>query len=515
MSNLPIVGSDMESAAPVTTPNLTELSLRAIKWSYLGVVARIVAQLGIQIVLARILGPEVFGIFAAASLVLGLGIVSIGLGLGSALVQKKEITANDIRFTFTWSVISGVGMAILTLLFASDIAAFFHDPRIADVLRGLVPVFIFISFSIVPQALLKRELTFKVIQGVEITSYLIGFLVVGMGCALMGAGVWSLVAAWVAQSASNTIILFVIRRHAMKPLLREKGPGLRKFGSHVLFTNIVNLVIENLDNLLVGRLLGPTTLGLYSVAYTFVRTPTNHLVVTLQNVLFSASARAQDNQAGLQRAYLTVVSAISLVIIPVFAGVAAVPYTVIDGIFGHKWLAAAQVLMPLSLAMILHAIMAVTGPVLSGKGAPSAEFKVQFWVALVLIVALLIAARYSIVAVAWAVFGVYALRLVLMVNALVRHVQLPPLAFLLALRGGVIVGVPVVVVLLLADMSLRGLAPLAQLSLEILLAAAIYFLTIRVFQRQVIVAELRSVLLTWAGHSGLAKRGCRLMGLGG
>ncbi|MDP2265242.1 MAG: oligosaccharide flippase family protein, partial [Thiobacillus sp.] len=263
-----------------------------------------------------------------------------------------------------------------------------------------------------------------------------------------------------------------------------------------------------------GRLLGPTTLGLYSLAYTFVRTPANHLVVTLQNVLFSASARAQDNQAGLQRAYLTVVSAISLVVIPVFAGVAAVPYTVIDGIFGHKWLAAAQVLMPLSLAMILHAIMAVTGPVLSGKGAASAEFKVQFWVALALIASLLIAARYSVVAVAWAVCGVYALRLVGMVITLVHHVQLPALAFLRALRGGVIVGAPVVSVLLLADMNLTGLAPLARLLLEIFLAAATYLLTIRVFQRQVIVAELRAVLLSWAGHSGLVKRGCRLMGLG-
>lgn len=496
-------------------PSLTELSLRAVKWSYLGVVTRIVAQLAIQIVLARLLGPEVFGLFAVASLVLGLGIVTIGLGLGSALVQKKEITNEDIRLTFTWSILSGAGMALLTLLFANGIATFFHDPRIADVLRGLVPVFFFISLSIVPQALLRRELTYNVIQIVEITSYLIGFLVVGVGSALLGAGVWSLVAAWITQSASSTLILFVIRRHAMKPLFRERGKGLRTFGSHVLYTNLTNLVIENIDNLLVGRLLGPTTLGLYSLAYTFVRTPTNHLVLTLQNVLFSASSRAQSNQVGLQRAYLTVVSAIALVAIPLFAGIAVVPNTLIEGVFGQRWLAAAPVLTPLSLAMILHAIMAVTGPVLSGKGAAQAEFKVQFWVALALIPALLIAAQYSIVAVAWAVCAVYALRLVGMVVTLVLHVQLRPLAILRSLRGGGIVSVPVITTLLIADVSLPNWLPLTRLLIEILLAAAVYFLTLRIFQRQVIVAELRAVLLAWAGHSDLAKRGCRLMGLGG
>lgn len=500
---------------PSTKPSLTELSLMAVKWSYLGVATRIVSQLAVQIVLARLLGPEVFGIFAVALLVIGVGIVVIGLGLGSALVQKKEIRNEDIRFAFTWSILSGLGVTGLILFSANGIAAFFRDPTIADVLWGLSPVFIFMSLNVVPQALLRRELAFKTIQMAEVTSYLIGFLVVGVGCALMGAGVWSLVAAWLTQTASHTLLLLVFKRHAMKPRLREGPVPMRRFATHVLSTNVVNLIIENVDNLLVGRLLGPTMLGVYSLAYTFVRTPTNHLVVTLQNVLFSASSRAQDNQAGLQRAYMTVVSAIGLVVVPVFAGVATVPYTVIAGIFGEKWLAAGPVLTPLALAMILHATMAVTGPVLSGKGAAHAELKVQFWVALALVLAILIAANYSLVAVAWAVCGIYVLRLAGMVLALAFHVQLSPTTFLRAIQGGVIIGIPVVGVLLAADAGLPDWPPTVRLVLEIVLAAAVYLLALRVFQRQAIGPELRITLLAWAGHSDWAKRGCRLMGLQG
>lgn len=492
--------------------SLSELSLQAIKWSYFGVFARILAQVGIQIILARLLGPDVFGLFAMAALMVGLGIVVVGLGLGSALIQKKEITDNDIRQTFTWSVLSGLGMTLLTVWLARDFANFFKDYRLENVLYGLTPVFMLLSLSIVPQALLRRELSYKIAQSIEIVSYLFGFLLVGVSCALLGAGIWSLVAAWLAQLASSVLLLLIVRRHSMRPLLRGHY-GLCRFGSRVLCTNMANLAIENMDNLMVGKLLGATPLGLYSLAYTFVRTPANHLVLTLQNILFSASSRAQDNRSGLERACLTVTAAVSLIATPVFAGVAAVPHTLVEAFFGTAWMAAAPVLQALSIAMILHASMAVTGPVLAGKGAASAELKVQFWVALILLIAIAVTARYSIEAVAWVVCAVYALRLAGMILMLARHVQIPARSFLRALRGGIIVAVPVVIALLIADATLHDIAPLPRLLINILVAAVVYLGMLRLFQAQVIALELRTVLLTWAERSAYIKKGCRILGM--
>lgn len=473
--------------------SLTERSLRAVKWNYLGVVARIVSQLIAQIVLARLLGPEAFGLFALAFIVLSVGNLLVEMGLGSALVQKKQLTDEDVRFAFSWVVVAGLVMATLVFLLSVTIADFFHDPRIAEVIRGLTPVFILQALAVVPFSLLRRDMRFKAVQGVQIVSYLFGFLLVGVGAALLGAGVWSLVAAWIAQTLSSAIIFNVISRHPMKPLFRMSDKGLQGFSVRVLLTNMANWTIENVDNLLVGKLLGPTALGLYSVSYNLVRTPANHLVVTLQTVLFPASARAQDNHEGLHRAYLTVVAGVALIAAPVFGGVAAVSGTVVDALFGNKWIDAVPILLPLSLAMILHALMAVAGPVLWGKGAAGTELKVQFWVALALVAALLIASQYSMVAMAWAVCGVYALRLIGMTVFLMRYIQLPFFRLIHSVRGGLVAALFTTGTLLLIDVQTSGMAPATRLSLEVPAAGLALLLFVYFLPRLALSNELAAI----------------------
>lgn len=505
-----------ERRSPSATPlSLTSRALNAVAWSYFGVLARVASQLAVQIVLARILGPETFGLFAAATVCVGLGVVLIGVGHGSALVQKKEVTEEDVCQTFTWSIISAIVLAGLMALSAGPISSFFQDSRLTEILYWLSPVFIFMALSVVPQALLRRELSFKKIQIADISSYIFGFLIIGVGSALAGAGIWSLVAAWIAQAATNAFLLYMIRRPSVRLRFVAGDSGLRRVGFHVTKTNVANLLIENADRVLVGRLLGTATLGLYSLSYTFVRTPANHAVVTLQGVLFSASAQAQGNLPSLQRAFLVVISAIALVMVPILSGVATVPATIVGFVFGESWLAAAPILTPLSLAMIFHALMAVCGPVLLGRGVSDAEYKVQLWVAPLLIVAVLVAARHSAVAVGWAVAGVYAIRLIGMFAAVVRHIEVPIPKLLRAVSGGIILAAPVVFVLLIVEANVQFLALPVRLLLETLTAAATFFATLRLFQRQIISLELRSVLMLLASRSGLA-RGClRLVGVRG
>lgn len=476
-------------------PSLTDRSLSAVKWNYVGVVVRIISQLVAQIVLARLLGPESFGLFGVAFIIIGIGNILVEMGFGSALVQKKHLTDEDIRFSFTWIVIAALVMATLVFLLSESIASFFGEPRVAEVSRGLSLVFILHALGVVPMSLLKRELTFKVVQGVQIVSYLIGFLIVGVSAAIYGAGVWSLVAAWLAQTLTAALILNVMKRHNMKPLLHLPDKQLRDFGVRVLFTNISNWAIENVDNLLVGKYFGPTALGLYSVSYNLVRAPTNHLVVTLQTVLFPASARSQDNQANLHRAYLTVVAGVALIAVPVFAGVAAVSDTVVEALFGAKWTGAAPVLLPLSLAMILHALMAVAGPVLWGKGAAGTEFKVQFWIALALVGALLLAAMYSMEVMAWTVCALYGIRFVGMTIVLMRNIHLGLMPLLRALRGGLLAGAVVVAALVFCDVTLfYYIAAESRLALEIVIAGLTLILFVIVLPSWALSEELLWVI---------------------
>lgn len=474
--------------------NITDRSLAAVKWSYLGVVARIVTQLVVQIALARLLGPEVFGLFAAALLVLGIGGIVVEMGLGSALIQKRDLTESDVRFAFTWVLLASFAMAVAVFLLSGYFADFFDDSRIADVLRGLTPAFIIQALGIVPVSLLKRELAFKAVQGVLITSYLGGYLIIGVGAALLGAGVWSLVAAWIAQNTLATISLLAIRRHSAKPLFRDRSSLFKGFGSRVLLTNLLNWIIENVDNLLVGRFFGPTALGLYSVSYNLVRNPANHLVVTLQTVLFPVSARAQDNLDGLRRAYLTVLAGVALIAFPLFTGVAAVAGTVVEALFGSQWIESVPILMPLSIAMIVHAAMAISGPILWGMGAAGTELKVQAVIGVIFVATLFMASRISLQMMAWAVCFVYCLRWVGMTATLLRKLHIPVRAGLSSLRGAILASLITTSLLLISDHIFSELAPFTRLAIDIVLSGIVLLMFVYKMPNFALSVELAQIL---------------------
>lgn len=493
--------ADAPRPASDRSQGLTARSLSALKWNYLGVGARIASQLVVQVALARLLGPDTLGLFAMAILIVNVGSILAEMGLGSALIQKDTITEQDIRSAFSHTAIAGILVALGVMAIAPSLSAFFADSRVTEVLWGMAPVLVLQSIAVTPMALLKRDLAFKAVQLIQISAYLIGFLAVGVGTALLGAGIWSLVAAWTAQALATAILLFISRRHSMRPLFAAGHWKLHGFAFRVLAINIANWTIENVDNLLVGKLFGAQPLGLYSVSYNLVRTPANHLVTSLQAVLFPATSRAQNNPDALHRAYLTTVSAVGLVALPVFLGIAVAADTAVLALFGDRWAGASAVLSPLAIAMALHALMAVAGPVLWGHGRPGLEFKVQIWVALGLVIGILFAGQYSIEAVSWVVCVIYGLRLVAMTILVARAIKLSTVSIFRCLRGGVSLAIVVVIVLFGLKQTLTATNPLLLLLMEV--AAALLCAGVVIFAVPGLVLSRE---LTALGNAVLADR---------
>jgi O-antigen/teichoic acid export membrane protein len=415
------------------------------------------------------------------------------MGLGAALVQRASVTETDVRYVFSRVMIASVLVALTAFSVAPSVAQYIGDERVADVVQTLVPVFVFQAVAVVPSALLRRHLAFKSVQLVQISSYLVGFLVVGVGLAALGAGVRSLTAAWIVQSGLAAVLYYSLCRHSIRPLLR-RNQRMGMYGLRVFLTNIANWTIENVDNLLVGRMFGTTALGLYSVSYNLVRTPCAHLVVAIQSVLFSASARVQDDGTGLRQTYLTAISAVALLALPVFFGIAAVADTIVETLFGSDWVDASSFLVPLAIAMAFHALMSVTGPVLWGKGVPGAELTVQTGVAVALCCALVVAGIYSSVAMAWAVTAVYAARFVAMTLVLLKHIKLSPRHFLRAIRGPILVAILTTPVLLLLDRGIVIEVVAVKLVIEIVVGGLMLVLLVLMFPKSVLSDELARIV---------------------
>lgn len=430
----------------MTTPEpgnggLARRSITAMLWGTGGSILRIALQVVSQIILARVLGPELFGLFAVALVVVLLSGIFADVGLAYGLIQKPIVSSEDVRFVFTWQLLLGIVMAFGVWLASPWIANLYGDPRLAGVIAALAPSCLISSAAATSGALLRREMDFKTINIAAVTSYAVGFFVFGVPMALMGFGTMSLVAAFLSQTTLLAAMQYARVRHDVRPLLWQAGaPGILGFGLTVLATNLVNWAMSSIDRAIVGSWLGLAAAGLYSTAYNLVSTPLVTALSLMQSVFYSASAKVQDEPEQMRKGLRTLFGAVTLFVAPVFAGVAAAAETIILTLYGSKWGGGGAVLAPLALAMPAYLMMGLATPVLWASGATRKEFQLQIPIAALWIAILWVVAQFgSLPVLGWAVCLLFQVRAAIIVGATLKSVVMPAAHLAEACRAGLVV----------------------------------------------------------------------------
>jgi PST family polysaccharide transporter len=241
------------------------------------------------------------------------------------------------------------------------------------------------------------------------------------------------------------------------------------FGSKIMASNLTSWGISNLDSVIIGRVFGAVSLGLYNRGMNLVASPMNAFTTTLQGVLFPAYSRTNGNIETARRAYLASVGIIAALLIPAFAAVAAIPNTVIAGIYGEHWMQVAVLLAPLALAMPVNAILAVGGPLMSGLGAAGLDAASQAICVVILGVAVWLASQVSLEMVAWIVLGVYLLRAILVSHLVLGLVDGTWGQVLRALAGPAVLGLLAALLAWLMDALLIGVvaSPMLRFCMDI------------------------------------------------
>lgn len=446
-------------------------SVRALKWSYIGIAARVSIQLAAQIALARFIGPEGFGVVAAAVLFLHVANIVVELGFGNVLVRAQEVHLQDVRIAFTRIMVASLLVSGLIVTFAELVGAWFGHADVAHILQWMTLVIVAQAFGVVSLASLRRNLDFASIQLAQVSSYLVGFGLVGVTCAWLGFGAWSLVAAWVSQAIVASSIQYIKAPHPITPLMSRSATLESALGLRTTFANLCNLSVEYIDNFMIGRAYGAASLGAYSVAYNLLRTPLNHIVFSLQQVIYSFVARARDDHETVGKSYLAMVWAVTLVIAPTFMGVGFLASTVVEALYGNAWHEAAHVLLPLALAMPLQSLQAVGGPILHARDRVQTEIRISISSALLMVTILAAAAQFSLVAMAWGVWAVYLVRASWVTYEVSRLLGLPFLGSFKMLWGGLVVGTLTSLSLFLANDlgATLGVPPLVRLVSAVIL----------------------------------------------
>lgn len=457
--------------------DLGNRSLSAVFWGGGGSVLRIGLQIGAQIVLARILGPGQYGLFAIGAIVISFSNFFSDVGIAYGLIQKETVTPEDLRFVFTWQIVLGLLVTAAVAGLSGPIALFFGDVQASGVVAGLAVVCLINALTAPAHNLLKRNLDFKRIQIASIISYVVGYGVVGIPLALSGANVWALVAAWVVQASVMMLILYAEVRHPLRPLFWfDGGRDIVRYGATVLVTNITNWLIGNIERVVIARHFAVREIGLYATSYNLLYTPAASLLSILQPVFFSAASRISLERQRVARAYLALISLTAVFVVPVFACISSIAKTFVVALYGDTWEGAVALVLPLSLAMPLFLLWGLTTPLLWMGGAPEWEFKVQLPMALLWLVVSWLAARHSVVAVAWAVVLLFALRYALILIAARQVMPLPLSALWRALRGGLFLALTCAASVATIDNWLQsyGMVAPGRLAVDVLATTAIY-----------------------------------------
>lgn len=386
---------------PAESKNLLQRAVRAAAWGYVGTVVRLIIQIGSQVVLARLLGPAEYGLFAIAVMAVSLSVFASDIA-SSALIHAPELNGNQIRFAFTWQILCGLILAGSLALIAQPLADWLNQPGVALVILVASPICFLNALGGVSLALLRRQLNYGTIQLWQTAGYFIGYVAIGIPLAAhTNAGVWALVTAWGVQSAIATTGFLWRAPHTWRPLFNCAESGaLVKFGRQAMLANFSNWALSNIDRLIVARTAPIREMGLYSTMINLLSTPLAQILGTYQSVAFSASARSGDDSA--RSIFIIALAGGSLIVCLMFGVVLAIPDTIILALYGSKWIDAAPYTTAFAIGFIAYGTQATITPLLWGRGAVQREAVPQFVMAVLLGVSAWIASGYSTLAVAWA-----------------------------------------------------------------------------------------------------------------
>lgn len=347
---------------PIDGDSLTRSTVTGLKWTYLGTASMGVMQVVYTAVMSRLLTPRLFGIFAIATLAVMFGQYFAQMGLGQAVVQKAELSRDEIRASWTSGVALGLIVTLLGVVTAPLIGELFNEPDAVPVLQVMSLSYLILGVQLTSRSLLRRQMRFRVLALSEATGFLVGFLGVGIGMALAGAGVWSLVGANLGSRVVGTVLKFIAVPHSIRPTWRwDHYRDLYSFGVRSSGIQLLEFASNNLDTIAVARFAAADILGQYNRAFYLVNLPLNYLRDSLSQVLFPGFSRLQDQPERLRRVFVGASSVAGVVVLPVAAGVGVAANEVVGVVMGDQWQPAATVVPFLAVAAALSVMSRFAG----------------------------------------------------------------------------------------------------------------------------------------------------------
>lgn len=459
--------------------NLKQKAIKGIFWSAIESWGRQFISLVVFFILARLLGPETFGLVALASVFLAFLQVFLDQGFNQAIVQRQNLEPEHLDTAF-WTNL-GISLILTILCFASAdlVGYFFKEPQIIPIVRCLSINFIITAFSSVQNAIFERKLAFKTLAKRSLLAVITGGII-GVTMAFMGFGVWSLVGQQLSNSLAGVLVIWRVSN--WRPNLKFSPKHFKElfsFGVNVVGMNLAYFISRRSDDFFIGYFLGSSALGYYAVGYRVFSILTELLTSVLSKVTLPTFARLQQDKTKLRNALYQAIQLSSLITFPGFLVSSALAPELIQVVFGEKWLPSIPVMQILNLSGIAFAYFYFNGSVLMAMGKPSLKLALDLIQAMSNIIGFSIAVRWGIVAVAAA----FVIRLYLMAPLIIwvvwRHININVVTYLRQGATALAGTLAVVLTILSIKYLINDLfSPLVILSICVLVGIVVYLTSI-------------------------------------
>jgi PST family polysaccharide transporter len=453
-------------------------------WAFLGTIAgRLITVIGLAF-LARLLAPKDFGLFTFA-LVFITYLETFGdLGSGVALVYWPNRLRDAAQVTFVINVLMGLAWFAVATYMAPAVANFFGSPNADGMVRALAWTFILKGLSNTHDALAQKEMRFRAKLLPDC-----GFAVLKMISAIVlaraGFGGWALVWGHLIGLASSTIFYWLIvpwrpSFYFPSDLLR---PMLR-YGRGIVIVNLLGAIVHRADMAIVGRMLGVTALGFYQLGDRMSDMTVTVLLWVISKVVFPIFARVHALGHGLAEAYLTAMRYISLTTIPATIGLFMMAEPLVVTVFGEVWRPSIPIVQALAVYAGFRALGTHSGDVLKATGRSGVLARLAVLKIVLIVPALILAARFNMMAVAITLAALTSLTGFLNIWIVCRLAKIPLIDVFRAMRLSLIGGA-VLALALLAWNRFTDLRAGASLAGGAAIGTAAYLIAVRLFSPRV------------------------------
>jgi O-antigen/teichoic acid export membrane protein len=471
--------------------------VKGVAWSFSEKILSMVVQMVVSIIVARQLAPTDFGIMAIMTFFTSVALTIVDSGFSQTLIRKEQPSDSEYRSVLRFNIVSSLVLYVALVAVTYPLAAFYGSPVIKDIAPVLFLVLPINALCVVQTVMFTREFRFALLSKIVFAASLISG-VIAVVMAVMGCGIWALVAQRLLMMGIKAVAFWSIRRwHTAECFSMKALRDMAPFSLRLLATDLISAFYNNVAQLFIGKIYSTHSLGFYSQAQKLKDLPVTSTVQAVQGVTYPALSKLGADDMKFSEGYLKILRLLSFVVFPLMLGFVAIAPEMFELLLGDKWMPTVPYFEILALSGLFYPLSIVSYNILKVKSDGRIILRLEIIKRVVMTIVLAVTIPQNIEAVAWGMTAMAAIDFIINLVAAMRYINIGVWTILRTLMPQFMVALVMFVVLHVANTYLLDLSCGLHLVLDIAIGVISYAALALVFRLRAFaesLALLRGVL---------------------